>query len=85
MIFYFSLIVRVLVFFNFMFVLEILYQNFVLFLFLFFLDFYTLVHNEETLSESLLVELESDETRMVAKYIQSSFVSPLHYSSFIFL
>ena len=77
--------VRVLVFFNFMFVLEILYQNFVLFLFLFFLDFYTLVHNEETLSESLLVELESDETRMVAEYIQSSFVSPFHYSSFIFL
>ena len=75
--------VRVLVFFNFMFVLEILYKNFVLFCFIF-LDFYTMVHNEETLSESLLVELESDETRMVAEYIQSSFVSPLHYSSFIF-
>ena len=75
--------VRVLVFFNYMFVLEILYQNFVLFIFIF-LDFYTLVHNEETLSESLLVELESDETRVVAEYIQSSFVSPLHYSSFTF-
>ena len=76
--------VRVLVFFNFMFVLEILYQNFVLFFIFIFLDFYTVVHNEETLSESLLMELESDETRMVAEYIQSSFVSPLHYSSFIF-
>ena len=76
--------VRVLVFFNFMFVLEILYQNFVLFFIFIFLDFYTVVHNEETLSESLLMELESDETRMVAEYIQSSFVSPLHYSSFVF-
>ena len=76
--------VRVLLFFNFMFVLEILYQKFVLFFIFIFLDFYTMVHNEETLSESLLVELESDETRMVAEYIQSSFVSPLHYSSFIF-
>ena len=38
-------------------------------LFCFFLHFHTLIHNEETLSEFLLVELESDEIRMVTKYI----------------
>ena len=78
--FYFSLMVRVLIFFNFLFVIAI-YTNF---LFLFFFHFYTLIHDEETLSESLLMELESCEIRMVRKYMQFSFVSPLHYSSLIF-
>ena len=56
--------VRVLVFYNSLFELKILFR--ILSLLLLLLHFCTLIHNEETLSGSLLIKLEFSEIKMEA-------------------